>query len=75
MDRDEAEKKFGDIIYDKFRVPEHIRKLKISQIKDWNLNCCACEHTNTTGEVGKITILKYRFRDSKQQLEISFLVE
>lgn len=74
MDRDEAEGKFGDKIYDKFIVPPHIRRLKIAQIKGWNINCCACEHTHTTGEVGKIRIIKHRFRNAKQQLEISFLV-
>lgn len=75
MDRDKAEERFGDVIYDKFRVPKHIKRLKIAQIKDWNINCCACEHTNTTGEVGKIKIIKHKFRNAKQQLEISFVVE
>ncbi|MFH1276135.1 MAG: alanyl-tRNA editing protein [Candidatus Woesearchaeota archaeon] len=75
MDRSEAEEKFGERIYDKFIVPPHITKLKIAQIKDWNINCCACGHTQTTGEVGKIKITKFKFRNAKQQLEISFLVE
>ena len=75
MDRDEAEEKFGNAIYDKFLVPPHIRRLKIAQIKDWNINCCGCEHTNTTGDVGEIRIIKHRFRNAKQQLEVSFVIE
>lgn len=75
MDRGEAEEKFGNAIYDAFLVPPHIRRLKIVNIKDWNINCCACEHTKTTGEVGKINIIKHKFRNAKQQLEVSFAVE
>jgi alanyl-tRNA synthetase len=74
MDRPEAEKRFGNIIYDNFSLPESITKLKILYIEDWNANCCIKEHTNTTGEVGKIKIDHWRFRESKQVLEISFKV-
>jgi len=74
MDRTDAEQQFGNAIYDKFPVPSHIRKLTIVRIADWNINCCIGTHTKTTGEVGKISIESYRFRNAKQQLEISFSV-
>lgn len=72
IDRKEAEEKYGDGIYDKFKVPEHIQKLSLTQIKDWNINCCLGPHVKTTGEIGKIKILKYRARPNRKTLEISF---
>jgi len=71
MERDEAEKRYGDAIYDRFRVPDHIRSLKIVEIKDWNVNCCAKEHTKTT-DIGRVEIVKYKFKNSRGQLGISF---
>jgi alanyl-tRNA synthetase len=75
MNRKDAEEKFGNAIYDKFKVPEEIQNLKILLIENWNVNACAKEHTKTTGEVGKIQITKCKFRNGKGQLEVSFLVE
>jgi alanyl-tRNA synthetase len=75
MDRGEAEKKFGAIIYDKFPVPSHVKRLTITKIKDWNINCCLGPHVRTTGEIGRIKILKWRARQSRKELEISFVVE
>jgi len=72
MNRKEAEKKFGDIIYDLFPIPEHITELKIAHIKGWNINTCNKKHTKTTGEIGRIKLTKTRFRDTKKLLEISF---
>ncbi|RLI80877.1 alanyl-tRNA editing protein [Archaeoglobales archaeon] len=74
MEREEAEKKFGRIIYDKFPVPSHVKRLTITRIKDWNINCCLGPHVKTTGEIGKIKILKWRARRSRKELEISFEV-
>lgn len=74
MDRREAEERWGDAIYDLFPLPEGIRELKIANIEGWNVNTCKEEHTKTTGEVGKITLRKVRFRNKKQLLEISFLI-
>ena len=80
LPREEAEKKFGKIIYDLFPVPEHVKELTIVIIRDldgsiWNINACNKEHTKTTGEIGKIAIRKYRFRRSKGLLEVSFDIE
>lgn len=72
MERKEAERQFGDLIYDLFPIPSHITRLRIAQIEGWNINCCNKEHTKTTGEVGVIRLRDLRFRANKQLLEISF---
>lgn len=74
MDRDEAEGKFGRIIYDKFPVPDHVRTLTLTRIADWNINCCMGPHHVRTGGIGKITILKHRAGPGRGELEISFEV-
>jgi alanyl-tRNA synthetase len=75
MDREEAEREFGSIIYDKFPVPSTVKRLTITRIKDWNVNCCLGPHVRSTGEIGRIKILKWRSRQSRKELEISFVVE
>ncbi len=72
MDRTEAEGRFGPIIYDKFPVPDHVKVLTLTRIEDWNINCCMGPHHQTTGEVPKISIRKWRHRPSRVELEISF---
>ncbi len=72
LPREEAEKRFGEDMYDLFPIPESIRNLKVVVIEDWNVNACNKEHTEFTGEIGEIKIKKVRFRKSKNLLEISF---
>ncbi|MEM0173728.1 MAG: alanyl-tRNA editing protein, partial [Sulfolobaceae archaeon] len=67
-----AEEKYGDEIYDLFPVPAEVTELIIIIIPDWNINACNKQHTKTTGEVGEILLDDWRFRNSKQLLEISF---
>ncbi len=74
LKREEAEKRWGNAIYDLFPIPEYIKELKIVNIENWNVNACKEEHTKTTGEIGKIVLRKTRFRKSKQLLEISFSI-
>ncbi|MBM3291682.1 alanyl-tRNA editing protein [Candidatus Bathyarchaeota archaeon] len=68
----DAEKKWGDAIYDLFPIPQDITVLKIFELPGWNINTCNKQHTKKTGEIGKIKIQKTRFRAQKQLLEISF---
>ena len=72
LPREEAEKRFGEDMYDLFPVPEEVNTLKVVVIDGWNVNACNKEHTRTTGEIGEIKIRKVRFRKSKELLEISF---
>jgi len=75
LSQEEAEKRFGDEIYDLFPIPEHIKTLNILVIEGWNVNACNKEHTQTTGEIGSIKLGKPRFRQAKQLLELPFDVE
>jgi len=72
LSRPEAEKKYGDEIYDLFPVPESIQTLKVVVIPDWNVNACNKEHTRTTGEIRGITLGKWRYRNSRKMLEVPF---
>jgi len=77
MPRDEAERTYGNIIYDLFPVPEEVKELSIVIVYDsdgsiWNINACNKEHCETISCIGEISIKKVRFRKSKQLLEISF---
>jgi len=72
MPRREAEARFGDFIYDKFPLPQSIQTLKVFHLPGWNVNACNKPHTHSTGEVGKVTISKIRFRGGKGVLEVSF---
>ena len=72
MEREEAEKHFGEAIYDLFPVPKEVSLLKIVRIPDWNVNCCREKHVENTSEIGEIRLEGVRFRNSKRLLEISF---
>ncbi|QXJ35573.1 alanyl-tRNA editing protein [Saccharolobus shibatae] len=72
LSREEAEKRYGDEIYDLFPVPAEVRELSIVVIPDWNINACNKQHTKTTSEIGEIIKDYWRYRNSKQLLEISF---
>lgn len=72
IQREQAEQQFGNKIYDKFPVPSHIKNLKVVVIDNWNWNCCIGQHYQKTSEIGKIEVRKWRFRNTKNELEISF---
>ena len=74
LPREEAEKRFGEDMYDLFPVPEEVKTLKVVVIEGWNVNACNKEHTRTTGGNGEIKIGKVRSRRGKELLEISFEV-
>ncbi len=76
MEKEEAEGHFGDSIYDLFPVPSGVTRLRIVRIPDWNINCCMERHVENSQLVGKISLGKPRFRNSKRELELEFdLVE
>ncbi len=72
LERQVAEERWGDEIYDLFPIPESIQTLTILEIEDWNINACNKPHNKTTKEIGTIKITKTRFRAIKKLLEISF---
>ncbi len=80
LPRDDAEKRYGNVIYDLFPVPQHVRELHIVIVRDidgsiWNINACNKQHTKSTKYIGRVRIGKVRFRRSKQLLEIPFDIE
>jgi alanyl-tRNA synthetase len=75
MDRNEAEERWGNAIYDLFPISESIRILNIFHLPKWNVNACNKVHTRNTGEIGRLKIAKTRFRTKKHLLEISYDVE
>jgi len=80
MPREEAERAYGNIIYDLFPVPPHIKELSIVIVYDrdgsiWNINACNKQHTPSSRYIGRIKLRKPRFRASKQLLELPFDIE
>lgn len=75
MDREEAEGHFGEGIYDAFRVPEEVTRLKIVRIPEWETNCCVMKHVETTSEIGRLKINRVKLRNATRLLEIEFRIE
>jgi alanyl-tRNA synthetase len=75
MERKNAEKQWGDAIYDLFPIPVEITNLSILHIPNWNVNACNKQHTTSTGEIGNLSITKMRYRANKQLLEISYDIQ
>lgn len=80
MLRDEAEKTYGDVIYDLFKVPEDVRELHIAVVYDtsgeiWNINACNKQHLPSAKPIGRIKLGKARFRQAKNLLELPFNIE
>ncbi len=80
MPREEAERVYGEVVYDLFKVPDEVRELHIVVIRDrdgslWNVNACNKQHLPSTGPVGRIRLGKARFRHAKKLLELPFDVE
>ncbi|MBN1390178.1 MAG: alanyl-tRNA editing protein [Candidatus Thermoplasmatota archaeon] len=74
MDREKAELTYGDIIYDRFPIPEEVKELTLTMIGGWNINCCRGPHHKRTGTVPSIRIVKWRHRPARRELEISFML-
>jgi len=74
MEREEAEKHFGNAIYDLFPIPKAVTRLRIVRIPDWNINCCGEKHLEDTSQMGEIKLGSVRFRNNEKLLEINFRV-
>jgi len=75
MEREEAERHFGEAIYDLFPIPKEVTRLRIVRVPDWNINCCTEGHVENTLQIGGIKLEGVRFRSNKQLLEIGFRVK
>jgi alanyl-tRNA synthetase len=67
MPRGEAEEKYGFRLFQGGVVPSRI--LRIVNIADWDVQACGGTHTNTTGDVGFIKIVRTeRIQDGVERL-------
>ena len=73
--RDEAEKAYGECMYDKFEVPAEIQTLTVLYIDGLNLNCVRpeAEYPSNTSAVSEIQLKKIKFQTSKKQLEVQVI--
>lgn len=70
MDRNEAESKYGFVLYQGGVVPG--AKLRVVEIEGWNVQACAGTHCSRTGEVGPIIIVRAeRIQDGVERLEFA----
>jgi alanyl-tRNA synthetase len=80
LPREVAERTYGDVIYDLFPVPQHVKELYIVIVYDkdgsiWNINACNKQHLPSARYIGRIRVGKVRFRQTKKLLEIPFDIE
>lgn len=69
MDREEAEKKYGFIIYQGGAVPS--KQLRIIKIPEWDVEACGGIHRNSTREVDLIKIVNVsKIQDGVVRFEI-----
>ncbi|MGB9630996.1 MAG: alanine--tRNA ligase-related protein, partial [Candidatus Methanodesulfokora sp.] len=70
MPRDEAEKKYGFVLYQGGVVPDPV--LRIVEVDGFNVQACAGTHVMRTGEIGPIKIWRSRrIQDGVVRLEFS----
>ena len=71
MERQEAEGHFGAAISGASPDP-NVTLLTILRIPDWEVDCCAERHVDTTGELGGLRIDRAAFIAADRLLEIEF---
>ncbi|MEM2600863.1 MAG: alanine--tRNA ligase [Candidatus Hadarchaeales archaeon] len=70
MDRNEAEKRYGFVLYQGGVVPG--KKLRVVEVVGWNTQACAGTHCSSTGEIGMLKILRTeRIQDGVERLEFA----
>lgn len=79
LKRSDADKQFGDEMYDYYPVPAKVEILSVLEIRDkdgqkWNINCSNKTLCKSTGELIGLKIGKTKFNGKKKQLTIYFTV-
>jgi len=74
LKREDAEKRFGDEMYDYYPVPSKVTVLNVLEIKGWNINCSNKTLCKTTGEVVALKVGKCKFNKNKKELTVYFTV-
>jgi Ser-tRNA(Ala) deacylase AlaX len=74
MERKEAEGHFGESISEAFPDPQ-VTLLTILRIPDWEVDCCAESHVDSTGEIAWLKIDNVGFTKASKLLEIGFHIQ
>jgi len=70
MDRNEAERKHGLVLYQGGVVPG--KRVRVVDVERWNTQACAGTHCSRTGEVGLIKIIRTeRIQDGVERVEFA----
>lgn len=70
LDRNEAERKYGLVLYQGGVVPG--RRVRVVDVERWNTQACAGTHCSRTGEVGFIKIIRTeRIQDGVERVEFA----
>lgn len=72
MAKSEAEKLYGDTMYDSFKVPDSVTELRLVNLEKWNLNANINQVLRSTGSLRRLEITKTKHNSNKKQLEINF---
>jgi len=73
MPKDEAERMYGDTMYDAFKVPENVSELRLVNLEKWNLNANINGVLTSTGPIRRLEITKTKHTAKKKTLEIDFV--
>eukprot|EP00640_Fibrocapsa_japonica_P004758 CAMPEP_0113948600 /NCGR_PEP_ID=MMETSP1339-20121228/71074_1 /TAXON_ID=94617 /ORGANISM="Fibrocapsa japonica" /LENGTH=141 /DNA_ID=CAMNT_0000955711 /DNA_START=40 /DNA_END=462 /DNA_ORIENTATION=- /assembly_acc=CAM_ASM_000762 len=74
VQRPQAEDLYGDCMYDKFEVPESVTELRLVYLESFSLHCSPHPVLPSCAGVGNVQLLKHKFRATKMELELQFVV-
>ena len=74
LKREDAERRFGDEMYDFYPVPSTVEVLSVLEIRGWNVNCSNKTLCRSTGEVIALKVGKCKFNGNKKELTVYFTV-
>jgi tryptophanyl-tRNA synthetase len=72
MPRSEAERLYGEAMYDKFEVPASVTELTLFYLENIALHATPHSCLPSTGGVGRVQITKQKYRANKNELEVYF---
>eukprot|EP00743_Colponemidia_sp_Colp-15_P001716 GILK01001874.1.p1 GENE.GILK01001874.1~~GILK01001874.1.p1 ORF type:complete len:610 (-),score=93.20 GILK01001874.1:120-1883(-) len=70
--RADAERLYGETMYDSFNVPASVTQLRLVMLPEWNLNCNINPVLASTGLLGSLEIVKFKHNEAKKTLEVHF---
>lgn len=74
INRQLAEKLYGDSIYDNFGLAKEISEINLIVLEEWNINCNRNRILKNSGLIKNIEINKFKYLSAKESLEVHFEV-